>query len=213
MWSFCCCETEGWNKPLVKPLSLSLANPLKHKITVHMSLLYFYFCLPLIPLGVSRDERDVCLLHVGMPGQERCCTRCLTAQNHIRSSFFLFFSFVDVSSKSVDIIHKWHGDSKNKTIVDDNVDWTKTLTKWKLHQEYRHFPLVLGSTVRPQNQRLRWAQWPRPHPKTVQQKVKQYRQTPPVCSPAKEVNWGQRRGPADLGESKSASWPWTLPNS
>ena len=29
-----------------------------------------YFCLPLIPLGASREERDVCLLHVGMPGQE-----------------------------------------------------------------------------------------------------------------------------------------------
>ena len=28
-----------------------------------------YFCLPLIPLGASREERDVCLLHVGMPGK------------------------------------------------------------------------------------------------------------------------------------------------
>ena len=36
------------------------------------------FCLPLIPLGVWREERDVCLLHVGMPGQEGCYTeKCL----------------------------------------------------------------------------------------------------------------------------------------
>ena len=37
-------------------------------------LLYFYFCIPVIPLGASREERDVCLLHVGMPGQEGCYT-------------------------------------------------------------------------------------------------------------------------------------------
>ena len=36
---------------------------------------HFYFCLAFIPLGASREERDVCLLHVGMPGQEGCCTK------------------------------------------------------------------------------------------------------------------------------------------
>ena len=107
----------------MKPLSLSLANPLKHKITVHMSLLYFYFCLPLIPLGVSRDERDVCLLHVGMPGQERCCTKCLTAQNHICSSFFLFFSLLLMSVLKVLIsIINDMVIVRIKTIVDDNDD-------------------------------------------------------------------------------------------
>ena len=38
----------------------------------------FYFCLPLIPLGALREERDVCLLHVGMPGQEGCCTKVVS---------------------------------------------------------------------------------------------------------------------------------------
>ena len=32
-----------------------------------VSLLYFYFCLPLMPLGASWGEKDVFLLHVGMP--------------------------------------------------------------------------------------------------------------------------------------------------
>ena len=39
---------------------------------------YFFFCLPLIPLGASREERDVCLLHVGMPGQEGCYTEIVS---------------------------------------------------------------------------------------------------------------------------------------
>ena len=33
------------------------------------NLLTFYFCLSLMLLGVSQEERDVCLLHVRMPGQ------------------------------------------------------------------------------------------------------------------------------------------------
>ena len=38
----------------------------------------FYFCLPLIPLGASLKERDVCLLRVGMPGQRDIVQRyCL----------------------------------------------------------------------------------------------------------------------------------------
>ena len=37
-----------------------------------------YFCLLLIPLGVSREERDVCLLHVRMPGQEGCYTEIVS---------------------------------------------------------------------------------------------------------------------------------------
>ena len=40
--------------------------------------LYFYLCLPLIPLGASREERDVCLLRAGMPGQERCYTEIVS---------------------------------------------------------------------------------------------------------------------------------------
>ena len=40
--------------------------------------LILYFCLPLIPLGASREERDVCLLHVGMPGQEGCYTEIVS---------------------------------------------------------------------------------------------------------------------------------------
>ena len=32
-----------------------------------------YFCL-----GASREERDVCLLHVGMPGQEGCYTEIVS---------------------------------------------------------------------------------------------------------------------------------------
>ena len=43
-----------------------------------ISLTYFHFCLPLIPLGASREERDVRLLHVGMPGQEGCCTEIVS---------------------------------------------------------------------------------------------------------------------------------------
>ena len=46
--------------------------------SVFFALLYFYFCLPLIPLGASWEERDVCLLHVGMPGQEGCCTEIVS---------------------------------------------------------------------------------------------------------------------------------------
>ena len=34
-----------------------------------------YFCLLLIPLGASWEERDICLLHVRMPGQEGCCSK------------------------------------------------------------------------------------------------------------------------------------------
>ena len=37
-----------------------------------------YLCLPLIPLGASLEERDVCLLHVGMPGQEGCYTEIVS---------------------------------------------------------------------------------------------------------------------------------------
>ena len=38
-----------------------------------VALLYLlYFCLPPIPFGASREERDVSLLHVGMPWQEGC---------------------------------------------------------------------------------------------------------------------------------------------
>ena len=37
-----------------------------------------YFCLLLIPLGASWKERDVCLLHVGMPGRRDVIQReCL----------------------------------------------------------------------------------------------------------------------------------------
>ena len=39
---------------------------------------HFNVCPPLIPLGASREERDVCLLHVGMPGQEGCCTEIVS---------------------------------------------------------------------------------------------------------------------------------------
>ena len=42
----------------------------------HLTL--FYFCLLLMPLGVSLVERDVCLLHVGMPGQEGCYTETVS---------------------------------------------------------------------------------------------------------------------------------------
>ena len=37
-----------------------------------------YFCLPLILLGASREEIDVYLLHIGMPGQEGCCTEIVS---------------------------------------------------------------------------------------------------------------------------------------
>ena len=37
-----------------------------------------YFCLPLIPLGASWEERDIFLLHVGMPGQEGCYTEIVS---------------------------------------------------------------------------------------------------------------------------------------
>ena len=40
--------------------------------------LYFYFCLPLIPLWASPEEKDICLLHVGMPGQEECYTEIVS---------------------------------------------------------------------------------------------------------------------------------------
>ena len=55
--------------------------------TLHSHVLLFeglltllYFCLPLKPLEASREERDVCLLHVGMPGQEGCCTKIVFKQ-------------------------------------------------------------------------------------------------------------------------------------
>ena len=41
-------------------------------------LTLLYFCLPLIPLGALREERDVCLLHVGMSGQEGCYTEIVS---------------------------------------------------------------------------------------------------------------------------------------
>ena len=40
-----------------------------------VSLALLYFCLPLIPLGASWVERDVCLLHVRMPEQEEMLYR------------------------------------------------------------------------------------------------------------------------------------------
>ena len=41
-------------------------------------LLVLYFCLPLISLGASRDERDVCLLHAGILGRRDVVQRsCL----------------------------------------------------------------------------------------------------------------------------------------
>ena len=42
------------------------------------SFTLLYFCLPLIPLGTSGKEKDVCLLRVGMPGQGGCCTKIVS---------------------------------------------------------------------------------------------------------------------------------------
>ena len=38
----------------------------------------FTLILSFIPLGASREERDICLLHVGMPGQGGCCTKIVS---------------------------------------------------------------------------------------------------------------------------------------
>ena len=43
-----------------------------------LSYLLIYFCLPPIALGVSQEERDVCLLHVGMPALEVYCTEIVS---------------------------------------------------------------------------------------------------------------------------------------
>ena len=50
----------------------------KRSVRVGGCEVLLYFCLPLIPLGALREERDVCLLHVGMPGQEGCCTKVVS---------------------------------------------------------------------------------------------------------------------------------------
>ena len=43
-----------------------------------LTLLNFHFCLPLIPPWASREERDVCLQHAEMPGQEGCYTEIVS---------------------------------------------------------------------------------------------------------------------------------------
>ena len=59
-----------------------LSCQLTFYFTLHLSTTYTTWgvagSLPLIPLGASREERDVCLLHVGIPGQEGCCTEIVS---------------------------------------------------------------------------------------------------------------------------------------
>ena len=69
--------------PIFKPNSLSNGhNHTTIKLTAHNQLIsdsvtLLYFCLPLIPLGASREKKRR-LLHVGMPGQDGCYTEIVT---------------------------------------------------------------------------------------------------------------------------------------
>ena len=55
-------------------------NYIRKTSTTRNRIPYFLlcFCLSLIPLRASREERDVCLLHVGMLGQKGCCTEIVS---------------------------------------------------------------------------------------------------------------------------------------
>ena len=83
---------------MVRPISISIPSGKKQTVVVkdgtqrtielsskneflhQLFTLLLCRCLPLIPLGASREERYVFffLLHAGMAGQEGCCTKVVS---------------------------------------------------------------------------------------------------------------------------------------